>query len=276
MKRKEKKLKSKFGRSYKYRWIESCQWLMKYDRKFVERYYGDVRHLPFSRGNTGDFNSSWYKGEMRKYIKKFLAKRVGMDADMVFHQFSKLGWRNSYDMYHIWCSFVDPEYQFHVSEEGVLMPNSPDDYDSKLCEESEESPISEQLNHSQMHHNSNVKVPKIHRCELCLWKGVYAGRMGKFYVEYEGRVILCNVYHIVHRDARHWNLVKKDYCKVSILGLKRNERSFHDCTWYGCHEKLEDIMYSYWNGMRCMIGYHDLYPYVKIEEVRQLLRKAVP
>ena len=129
MKRTEKKLKSKFG-SYRYRWIECCPSLMKYDRKFVAHKFGDVRHLPFSRGNFGDWNSCWFKWGLYKYIECFLHKRVGMDADLVFHQFSRLGWRNSHDMYEMWSRYVEPRYyrhrrsKFYVSEEGILKANN--------------------------------------------------------------------------------------------------------------------------------------------------------
>ena len=86
---------------------------------------------------------------------------------------------------------------------------------------------------------------------------------------YEGRVILCQVYHVVCRDSRQWSLVEKDYSKVSILGSRRNMRWFHVCIWYGCNENLDDV--KYYNGW---VRYHDLRPMVRIEEVRSQLKKA--
>ena len=269
MKRTEKKLKSKFGHSCKFHWVETCRWLMKYDRKYVAHHFGDARHLPFSRGNSGDYHACWFSCKMENYIERFLLKHVGMDADMVFHQFSKLGWRNTRDMYKMWRRHVAPWYRFYVSEEGILKDGWHGDDAVEQPEESEESLITEKLTPSQMLHNSKVEVPSIKCCEHMLRNGIYAGRMGKFYVEYEGRVILCQVYHVVCRDSRQWSLVEKDYSKVSILGSRRNMRWFHDCIWYGCNENLDDV--KYYNGW---VRYHDLRPMVRIEEVRSQLKKA--
>lgn len=279
MKRKEKKLKSKFG-FYKYQWIECAPSLMKYDRKYVARHVGDVRHLPFSRGNYGDWSSSWFKWGMYNYIEHFLRKRVGMDVDLVFHQFSKLGWKNSHDMYDVWRRYVEPWYycygglDFSVSEKGVLKANHEGDEQAAEPEENEKKWTSEKLTYRQKRHNSKVKVPMIRRCTHRLSKGVYAGQMGKFYVKYEGRVVLCHVYHIVCRDSQYWSQVHRDYLDVNIFGISRYERSFDHCLWYCGDEDLEDMRNE--EGIIRWTYFHCLRPMVKLEEVRRQLRKAAP
>ena len=272
--------KSRIGRSYKSKWADGYQWLYKYDRKHVAHYHGDVKHLPFSRTSYVFWKSWWFKSGVLTHIERYLLKHVGENADMVFHKFSRMGWKNTFDMYEMWSHFVDSCYnykkrKFYVSEEGLLMNKSLEDAieqseESETSEESEESQISERLKRCHMLHNSKVKVPKVWCCEHTLRNGIYAGRMGKFYVEYEGRVILCQVYHVICRNSRHHRLVEQDYREVSILGLFRHERIFQDYIWYGANENLEDVKY---HTEYHIIRYHDLYPMVKIEEVRRQLKK---
>ncbi len=178
MRRTEKKLKSKFGRTCKFHWIECCPSLMKYDRKYVARHHGDVRHLPFSRGNDGDWDASFFQWVVRNYIERFLFKRVGMDADMVFHQFCRLGWANTYDMYDMWSLNVGPKYRFYVSEEGILMDKTLDDADGQPEEDEEYESL-----FSKRRPKSKVKAP-------CIWcrkhshrKSIYVDRKSKFNVE---------------------------------------------------------------------------------------------
>ncbi|MBP5506245.1 MAG: hypothetical protein J6Y23_00150 [Prevotella sp.] len=134
---------SKIGLSYRFTWIEDCPWLYQYDRKYVARHHGDVKHLPFSRTNSGFWKSSFFKWGVRRYIERFLLKHVGMDADTVFHKFSRMGWRNSYDMYEMWCRYVDechncPKKQYYVSKEGILEANYEDSPSENWPDEPEE------------------------------------------------------------------------------------------------------------------------------------------
>ena len=284
MKRKEKKLKSKFGKSYRFRWVESCPWLMKYDRKFVARHCYGARHLPFSRGNDGDWHSSWLKWGMRTYIERFLYKHVGMDADTVFHQFSRMGWRNTKDMYEMWSFYVDPcqenkDSTYYISEKNILYAYSNDDDAGQQLEQPERPEVKdapevrrspEELNHSQLLHNSKVKVPEVWCCRITIRDGIYVDRMGKFYVKYNGRVLLCNVYHIVCRNNQQWELANKNYSNVTILGVNRKQRRFHNYFWYGANENLEDMRNPY--GGICWNLFHDLHPMINICEVRCQLK----
>ena len=281
MKRKEKKLKSKFGKSYRFHWVESRPWLMKYDRKYVARHFYGARHLPFSRGNAGDLHASFFMWKMRDYIERFLLKHVGMDVDKVFHLFSRMGWRNSNDMYEMWSLYVAPCYNsheglFYVSEDNTLNAYSNGDDASEESEQSEQpegSEVirpSEEINNSQMLHNSLVKVPGVWCCRRWLRNGVYIDRMGKFYVKYEGRVLLCNVYHIVCRDRRLLRLAYEGYCNVTILGVNRKKCIFHQFLWYGANENLEDMKNPY--GFVCWKWFHDLHPMINISEVRCQLK----
>ena len=120
--------KSKIGRPYKCKWADGCEWLLKYDRKYVARHHSEVRHLPFSRTSCGFWSYLHFRREVRRHIERFLLKHVGMDADIVFHKFCRLGWANTYDMYEMWSCLVNPwnylqKGMYYISEEGTLEAN---------------------------------------------------------------------------------------------------------------------------------------------------------
>ncbi len=134
---------SKIGLSYRFHWLDGCQWLIKYDRKYVAHHHNEARHIPFSRGNCGFWRSLRFKKNVCHYIKRFLLKHVRMDAGMVFHKFSRMGWRNSYDMYEMWCRYVDTWHNckrklYYVSKEGILEANYEDSPSESWPDETEE------------------------------------------------------------------------------------------------------------------------------------------
>lgn len=88
----------------------------RYDRSFVKKMWGDAQFVPFSkttRTEPFDEFDYWHHSQKRikKYIKKWLLKRVNRPADEVYSEYVRLGWRNNFEKRTIWESLVVYETQ---------------------------------------------------------------------------------------------------------------------------------------------------------------------
>lgn len=124
MKRIEKKLKSKDVKAYVPN-DEHAYWLFKYDRHYVAKHYREVSYLPFSRGSKRYMYMFWDEHPnitLFCYLSRYFEKQVGKNAEEVFHDFSKLGWKSSAEMYCYWDGYVDGKpYGYYVDESNRLM-----------------------------------------------------------------------------------------------------------------------------------------------------------
>ncbi|MBO4851470.1 MAG: hypothetical protein J5529_11320, partial [Prevotella sp.] len=100
MKRTDKKMKAKDLRT------RSKRYCLKYDRTYVTRHYGDATHAPIKRGCSDEWGKTCDNRRLHNYVYRFLLKSVGEKLDVVFHEFKKLGWKNSREMYHYWECYM--------------------------------------------------------------------------------------------------------------------------------------------------------------------------
>ena len=104
MRKKEHKLKHK---------IKYClvNYHDRYDRSFVKKMWGDAQFVPFgktTRTEPFDEFDYWHCSQKRikKYIKKWLFKRIDRSADEVYSEYVRLGWRNDFEKRTIWKKIV--------------------------------------------------------------------------------------------------------------------------------------------------------------------------
>lgn len=104
MRKKAKKLKHK---------IKYCviHYHDRFDRYFVKKEWKDAKFIPFSKtARTDPFDDFDYSHLsqkcIKKYIKKWLHKKLNISADKVFGDYIKLGWRSVYEANLIWNEIV--------------------------------------------------------------------------------------------------------------------------------------------------------------------------
>ena len=134
MRRTENRLKSKGIRAKNFSNAHACKGI-KYERHYVARKYGDVKRLPFSRGSWVRYADWDWNPRVYNCLYGFLRKQVGKAGDVVFHHFSKLGWKNSDAMYYYWRWMVDDGLKpymrdgwLYVSDDGLLLCYEEDAY----------------------------------------------------------------------------------------------------------------------------------------------------
>ena len=103
----ERKLKSKGL----IRQTPSVRVKIPYDRHYVAKYSTGVENVAFSRGSICDWDRRWEANKRTNiYLRRWFEKQAGRDLEDVFHEFSRMGWKNSRTMYYYWDSFVNPGY----------------------------------------------------------------------------------------------------------------------------------------------------------------------
>lgn len=92
----------------------------RYDRNFVRKVWGDAQFVP--NGKTmrtepfDDMDYEWLsQKKVTRYLERWLLKRVGQNKDDVFTEFTKLGWRNTYEMNLIWNNLIKRPYNIRCS-----------------------------------------------------------------------------------------------------------------------------------------------------------------
>lgn len=83
----------------------------RYDRNFVKKMWGDSQFVPFGktmRKEPFDEFDYWRSSQkhIRKYINKWLMKRINEPADKIFGDYLKLGWRNTYEANMLWNEVI--------------------------------------------------------------------------------------------------------------------------------------------------------------------------
>ena len=83
----------------------------RYDRNFVKKMWGDSQFVPFGktmRKEPFDEFDYWRSSQkhIRKYINKWLMKRINEPADKIFGDYLKLRWRNTYEANMLWNEVI--------------------------------------------------------------------------------------------------------------------------------------------------------------------------
>lgn len=287
MKRTEKKLKAKGLKSHA-SFGGHC--LQEYDRKYVSNHYGDFNHLPFSRGRLlFEKSDGWYNERLRKYLERFLRKHVGKKLDVVFHEFKELGWKSSKEMYYYWDRYVERELEleseygfYQLSEHGTLLLN---EFDNSIVKEDSEEKVKRQtasrkkLTRKQLEYNANVNARPVGNDPNHKPTYIYPDLIGNFYIEYEHKVILCPVYHIVHLKCYNWRMLYNDMARrfvpVKIMGKYREEMTFEQHRWVSVKVLRGEAPTDETSEEMCFdIGCRILIPRVDIKEAQQLLKEA--
>lgn len=248
MKRTQKKLKSKGIKAHvpNSAHAYSC---CRYDRNYVAHNHSDVKQLSFTRTSWRGWMRGYEhpNGKLNKYLTYFLNKQVGNKLDIVFHKFSKLGWKSTGEMYDYWHWYVEMELDdggdFVLSDDGVLLKNNEKDTTPEEYERTEKTPPihPNRLTREQLEYNEKVHVNFVGNNVHYKESEVYPDLMGKFYVEYEHKVLFCPVYHIVHpKEPPYIHEVRREwrddglpgrYAPVKILGKYRKELTFEQHRW---------------------------------------------
>lgn len=299
MRRTEKKLKSKG--------IKGCDHTRRvsvgYDRNYVARYFKDVTHLPFSRTSSCDRDRRYDK-RLSHYLKRWFMKQVGKSIDDVFHNFKRLGWDNTYDMYYYWNWYVrvdDHLWDYYIDENGCLAPSILNSFDYTLKDkESDEGDAKEEkktavrrrasekrLTRKFLEHNESIDVFKSD-CRL-FSRDEYAKYMGTFYVEYKNIVIKFPVYYLSFPQnpeykkytwRNSWQYYRNEpylnYVPVTILGIYREVLKFERHHW---NTKIETKFNEKEQILEAEIINYDtgpgkLIPHINKSEARSLLKKV--
>lgn len=276
MKRTENKLKAKGFKTHA-PFCRAHLW-QKYDRNHVVLHYGDVKHLPFSRGPYSfEVSDGWYNKGLYNYLMRFLRKQVGKKLDVIFHEFKGLGWKSSKEMYYYWSWVVEIELEekwgnYQLSDEGVLLMKRKDirNKQEKTETTSSSMPAAEKkLSRKQLAYNEKVnwasillRNMKMDRCIKSTDKYIFSYMMGKFYVEYENQVFLCPVYRIALPKYSNFGFIERyyHYRPIKILGRNRRELVFGQDT-----KEKEDTQVT---------RSDTLIPWIDIKEAQQLLKEA--
>lgn len=235
MKRTEKKLKSKGIKTYK---PKARYYLCyKYDRAFVANHLGDATFVPFSR--TSMEGDRWERDDhtnhrLHHYLKKFFRKHVGKVVDEVLHDFSRLGWKHSYEMHYYWEWYVGPDYpRICYSIDGnrcLVSPkleyrSSPPNENADVEDDEQEKPKTKRprasekrLTRTQLDHNESIIKANIEDGGYC---DANPGLIGEMFVEIDHKVVKRDVYLIKspHNPFKH--------TPISLLGLYKEERRFY-------------------------------------------------
>ena len=241
----EKKVR-KYGSSY------------KYDRVWVKKHFADATHVSFGRGSMLDKYDDYYWRTDRRidnYVRKFLTKHIGENADKVYSKFVSLGFKEAgCEPERKWEQFVYGNTSlrlwryrnwgdyFYVEEDGTLAyePSTRHTSSKRLTGFTRE----------QLRHNETQRIPnygKVAKYPLgksgertpdgsgLTMRGMRT--LGKFYVGYEGEVLLLPVY-ILPRSIKgverpdwwynnRWNCTKREaeeftvnFRKVNIYGTE--------------------------------------------------------
>ena len=86
----------------------------RYDRNFVKKMWSDSRFVPFSKTSYDDpYDETDYdylsQKKIKKYLKRWLLKRINHPAEKVYSEYVKLGWRNEFEKKIIWDKIVGNE-----------------------------------------------------------------------------------------------------------------------------------------------------------------------
>ena len=274
----------------------------KFDRNYVARRYGDVCRLPFSRGSKGlygDDGPSTIDDKAEKYLPKYIYKQIGRQADDVFHDYARIGWNNTHDMFNFWKYAIiqdEPEYFYHVDDEGRLrMPTWHEECDNisgeadteEEADEARPKPVRRCASHKRLcrchlEHNEAVRVPATDRIQS---GDATPELMGTFYVEYQHKVLKLPVYHLNHPlnppykrfcQYSHEEVLADHYLPVTILGRYRRELKFEEHHWETkvvttFNKKAQRLEAEVVNTDN---GYRRLIPRVKKEDLWALLNEA--
>ena len=235
MKRTEKKLKSKGIKTYK---PKARYYLCyKYDRALIANHMGDATFVPFSR--TSMEGDRWERDDhtnhrLHHYLKKFFRKHVGKVVDEVFHDFCRLGWKHSYEMYYYWDWYVDshyPRFCYSIDGDGCLVSpaaeirSSPPNEIADVEDEEQEKPKAKRphasekrLTRTQLDHNESIIKANI---EDGGYGDANPGLLGEMFVKIDHVVVKRNVYLIKPpHDPR-------SHTPVPLLGTYKEERRFY-------------------------------------------------
>ena len=242
MKRTEKKLKSKGIKSHVPS-RKNAYSIFKYDRNYVAAHYGDVSFVPFSKGSWRFYMHRYEHPNSRlyTYLDSFFEKNVGRKVDDVFHDFCRLGWKCSWEMYDYWDTYVSYRrlWYFEDEDDGVLRRNDDNarrryrgyGHHGTLRPE----PVN-RLTRQQLEYNESVVVP-----DFGMGSSGCRRLMGTFYVEYNHKVYKCPVYHLDFSGGASYEYQKtsfgylkldvRQYAPVKLLGVYRRELKFEQHYW---------------------------------------------
>ena len=240
MQRTEKFLKSKGIKTHTPTYVHAY-WRCKYDRTYVTNYWDGAYYVPFSRTSR---RLKWvYADEhpnrsLRHYLKRFFRKRIGRYADDVFHDFSKLGWKQYVDSKYPRCCYsVDdngcltppvkspkPKPWYLISYDPIDSNNAfdddEDDDDDGKSVASRPRASEKRLTRSQLEYNDKIITAK----NNLSWYGCGHEILGELYVEINHKVLKRKVF-LMPFPVHPW-----PYVQVKVLGIYREEHVFHDVT----------------------------------------------